>query len=176
MDVIEGFQGAAFGMADGIICTLGTIVAVTVAEPTRSAILVAAIASGIANALANSIGFYMSELSERGIQIHHTKRGKATTIHTLKEVVMSGVLSFIATMFVLVALLFPFWLFADIQVAIMFSFVIANLLLFALGAYVAKLSDENMLFSGVKYVILGCAGAGISYFVGDYLRIWLAKI
>ena len=56
-------EGAAFGLADGIICCLGLIIGVaeaTINFPAlerRSIILASGILGGLANAFGNSIGF-----------------------------------------------------------------------------------------------------------------------
>jgi len=173
--LIEGFQGAAFGLADGVICILGMIIGVAVATSDLKLILIAAVAGGIADALGNAIGFYMSELSERGSQIHSQKHGVNSAIHSLREVLMSGVFSFVATIFVLVVLLAPFLL-LDIGKALITSILLSIALLFSLGVYVGKLSEESALRTGIKYIVLGIIGAAISYVIGDVLKIWLSAL
>lgn len=66
-------EGVAFGLADGIICCLGIVIGV--AEATinlpllerRSLILASRILGGL---FGNSIGFFLSQETERSVQIH----------------------------------------------------------------------------------------------------------
>jgi len=175
LKAIEGFQGAAFGLADGVICILGMIIGAAVATWDLKIIFVAAITGGLADALGNSIGFYLSELSERGAQINTVERGGNSSIHSIREVIMSGVFSFMATVFVLALLLIPFTL-LDIAVALITAAVEGIIVLFVLGIYVGKLSSESLVRTAMKYALLGIVGAIFSYLVGDLLRIWLLSI
>jgi predicted membrane protein (TIGR00267 family) len=172
LKVIEGFQGAAFGLADGVICILGMIIGSAVATWDLRIIVVAAVTGGIADALGNAIGFYLSELSERGLQIHDVHQGGNSSIHSMGEVIMSGIFSFLATILVLVLLLVPF-VFLGIGNALMSASAEGIIILFLLGIYVAKLSRESPLRTAIKYVVLGIIGALFSYLVGDVLKIWL---
>lgn len=66
-------EGVAFGLADGIICCLGLVIGVaeaTVNLPLlerRSLILASGILGGLANAFGNSIGFFLSQETERSV-------------------------------------------------------------------------------------------------------------
>jgi len=172
LKIIEGFQGAAFGLADGVICILGMIVGSAIATGDLKIILIATITGGLADALGNSIGFYLSELSERGGQIHAHEHGANNTVHSMSEVLVSGVFSFLATILVLVLLMIPF-AFLSIGNALVAAFVEGMATLILLGVYVGKLSNENPMRTAIKYALLGVAGAVFSYFVGDLLRVWL---
>ena len=108
MRLIEGFQGAAFGLSDGVICILGMIVGASVATWDLKVRIIAGLTGGLADALGNSIGFYLSELSERGAQIRDRNHGGNFEVHSKHEVLMSGILSFIGTVFVLALFLAPF--------------------------------------------------------------------
>ena len=170
MRTIEGFQGAAFGLADGVICMLGMIVGVAVATHDVRFSLVAGITGGLADALGNSFGFYLSELTERGAQIYDKSQGKEVSAHSMREVLVSGVLSFAATVFALVILLVPFLL-TDMWMALASCFVEGVVVLFLLGFYVGRLSDENPIRMGTRYVALGVIGTVLSFVVGDVLEI-----
>lgn len=176
MKLIEGFQGAAFGLTDGVICITGLIIGVAVATSNINMIFIAAVTGGLADALGNSIGFYLSEHAERGTQIHaRDEHGVTTEVHSLKEVFLSGALSFLATVFVLVVLLVPFF-FLDINRSIISCFVITVVILFSLGTYVGKLSNEPTTRTGILYIILGIVGAAVSYLIGYVLQIWLSGV
>ena len=173
--MIEGFQGAAFGLADGVICILGMIIGSTVATGDLKIIMIATITGGLADALGNAIGFYLSELSERGGQIHAIEHGESNSVHSMSEVLTSGIFSFVATILVLVLLLVPFS-FLTIANAVAIASVEGAVILFLLGIYVGKLSNESPARTAIKYVLLGIVGAIFSYFVGDLLRGWLLSL
>jgi len=170
--LIEGFQGAAFGLADGVVCILGMIVGSAVATGDLKIILVATITGGLADALGNAIGFYLSELSERGEQIHAIEHGENNSVHSMTEVLTSGIFSFAATVLVLVLLLIPFAFLTTVNAVVTASFE-GIVILFLLGIYVGRLSNESPTRTAIKYVLLGIAGAAFSYVVGDLLRVWL---
>ena len=165
-----GIEGAAFGLADGIICFLGIIIGVAEATREIRLVVISGIIGGIADALGNSIGFFISQSTERGVQIHNTQEhGRKVRIHSQREVWMSGVLSFAATMVALVILIAPF-AFLTLTTAMAATFLIGIIALFLLGRYVGKMSGESPLKTGIKYAALGVAGAVISYLAGDALR------
>lgn len=172
---IEGFQGAAFGLADGVICILGMIVGVAVATNDVKFILVAGITGGLADALGNSFGFYLSELTERGAQIYQKSQGKEVSAHSMREVLASGILSFAATVFALVILLTPFLL-TDMWTALVSCCVEGTVVLFLLGFYVGRLSGENPARMGTRYVALGVIGAVLSFVIGDVLKVLILSL
>jgi predicted membrane protein (TIGR00267 family) len=175
LKTIEGFQGAAFGLADGVICILGMIVGVAAATNDLRFIIIAAVTGGIADALGNSFGFYLSEMTERGAQINQIIQGKNTSAHSMREVLVSGILSFVATAFVVVILLVPFF-FTTVPVAVFVASAEAILVLFLLGYYVGRLSRESPIKMAVRYVFVGAIGAILSYFIGEILRDWVLAL
>jgi len=163
-------EGVAFGLADGIICFLGLTIGVAEATSDPTLVIISGIIGGIANAFGNSIGFFISQSTERGVQIHETEEhGVKTRIHSKREVFMSGVFTFMATILALVVLVSPF-LFFDIPTAIVVTFSLGMVLVFILGSYVGELSRENPYKTGLKYAVLGIVGAVISFFIGDFLK------
>jgi len=166
-------EGIAFGLTDGIICFLGLIVGLTKATSNPTLVVLGGIIGGIADAFGNSIGFYVSQATERKIQIHETREhGKAIRIHSRKEVLMSGVFTFIATIIVLFVMLFPFAV-LDIWNAMVLAFIFGIVMAFVLGSYTGKIGGENAYKSGLKYACITLAAAMISYVVGELLRTHL---
>jgi predicted membrane protein (TIGR00267 family) len=64
----------------------------------------------------------------------------------------------------------PFTLFANLQLAMTVSLIVALATLFALGALVGKLGKANLWRFGLRYVLLGLAGAALAFVVGDLLK------
>lgn len=164
-------ESIAFGLTDGIICFLGIIVGVARATSNPVLVIIAGIAGGIADALGNSVGFFVSQTTERAVQIHGVEEGTESRIHSKKEVWMSGIFSFLATIVALILLLSPFT-FLGVWNATSLSFLIGTVLAFVLGSYVGKLGKENPYKSGLKYAIITIAGAAVAYLVGEMLNIF----
>lgn len=164
-------EGFAFGLTDGIICFLGLIIGVARATSDPILVIIAGLIGGIADAFGNSIGFYVSQATERSVQIHETKEHrKKTRIHSKREILMSGIFTFLATIIVLILLLSPF-IFLGIAFAMILAVLSGTILSFALGSYVGKLSGESPYKTGFKYACLTIAGALISYTIGELLSI-----
>jgi predicted membrane protein (TIGR00267 family) len=168
-----GLEGFAFGLADGIICLLGLIIGVGRATYDPRAVIITGIIGGITDAIGNSIGFYISQTTERGLQIHETEEhGIKTRIHSKREVFASGGFVFLATFAILTLLLFPF-MFVEFVFACILAFLFGTTLAFALGYYVGRLAGENPCKSGFKYACLTIIGALASYTIGGLLGIYL---
>lgn len=171
-------EGAAFGLADGIICCLGLIIGVaeaTINFPAlerRSIVLASGILGGIANAFGNSIGFFLSQEAERSVQIYEEKMGMKTRVHTKREVLMSGVMSFTSTLLALLILILPF-VFLNIQNGMILTFILGVILSSAMGSYVGKISGQSAAKTGLKYAVLAVLGAIISHEIGDLLSVIL---
>jgi predicted membrane protein (TIGR00267 family) len=163
-------ESIAFGLTDGVICFLGIIIGVARATSDPTLVIIASIAGGIADALGNSVGFFISQTTERAVQIHGVEQGTESRVHSKKEVWMSGVFSFLATIVALVLLIWPFT-FLSIWNAMYVSFTIGTILSFILGSYVGKIAKENPYKSGLKYAVITIAGALVAYVVGEILDI-----
>ena len=165
-------ESIAFGMTDGVICFLGIIVGVARATSSSTAVIIAAVVGGVADAMGNSIGFFISQSTERAVQIEENNGEETVHVHSEKEVWLSGVFSFIATIVTLVMLLFPFFL-TGVWPATFSSLIIGIILAFTLGTYVGRLGTGNPYYNGIKYAAVTIIGAGISYGVGELLELFL---
>ena len=88
-------------MTDGVICFLDIIVGTARATADPRLVIVLGIVGGIADALGNSIGFFVSQATERAVQMREAEEGNGTRVHSKREVWLSGIFSFLATIFVL---------------------------------------------------------------------------
>jgi predicted membrane protein (TIGR00267 family) len=168
----EMLESIAFGATDGCICFLGIIVGVARATSNIEAVIIAAVAGGIADAMGNSVGFFVSQTTERTVQLNASNGEEHDHVHTEKEVFMSGVGTFLATVAVLGLLLLPFAFFTiwpAVAIASLTSIVIA----FVLGSYVGRLGTTHPFKLGIKYAVVTAFGAAVSYGVGELLNIWL---
>ncbi|MHA2175766.1 MAG: VIT1/CCC1 transporter family protein [Candidatus Hodarchaeales archaeon] len=164
-------EGFAFGMTDGIICFLGIIIGVAQATQDPIMVIIAGIVGGVADAFGNSIGFLISQITEQSIQTHQKENlGQEVRIHTQREVIFSGIFSFIATIIALVLLIGPYVFIADFFVAMLITFLLGVLALFLLGMYVAKISGKNKLKLGLMYAIVGITGSILAFTIGSFLN------
>jgi len=167
-------EGIAFGLADGIICCLGLIIGFAEATNDTYMVIVAGVIGGIANAFGNSIGFYMSQSAERGLQIHGIEEYRVQTrVHSKREIVLNSFLAFAFSIIAVLALLLPF-AFLDMAHSTTLTFLLGTLLSFSLGGYVGKISREGQFKTGLKYALLAVAGAAISHLMGDVLKALLS--
>jgi predicted membrane protein (TIGR00267 family) len=165
-------ESVAFGLTDGIICFLGIIVGVATATLESRLVLIAGIIGGIADAFGNSIGFFVSQSTERAVQIQMFGAGENHHIHSKREVWMSGVFSFLATIFALVFLLSPFAL-LGVWNATVASFIVGIVLASLLGLYIGKMERSNVYKSALKYSLITILGATVSFGIGELLHIYI---
>jgi len=164
-------EGVAFGLADGLIMSLGLIIGVAEATTDSRFVVIAGVIGGFANAFGNSIGFYMAQSAERGLQIHEvTEHGVTTSVHSKEEIYVNSFLAFLCSLAVSVALLSPFT-FLNVATAVVVAFTLGVLVAFSLGSYVGKISKENSLSCGLKYAVVAFLGAIISHLVADLLTL-----
>lgn len=165
IDIVEGFQGVAFGTMDGLITVLGVVIGIANATGSSGVVVISGLVAGIANAFGNSIGFYASELAERA---EHVKENQH--VSSMTETRRSTALSFVTSLASMIVPVVPFMVLSKLSYAMAFSLIGALGLLFLLGALVGKFSGKCAWKFGFRYVILGLAGAALSFVVGDILR------
>jgi len=169
------FQGAVFGVVDGFILMVGIIPAIVEATSNKNFVILVGVLTGFADCFANAVGFSASELAERGQQISDRNKGAIhVRVHSMREVALSGLLSFFATLLALLVPLIPF-LFIDIILATMIAITLGLAALFLLGLYVGKLSNESPIRMGLRYLLLGVIGAVTCYFIGVGVKTWLIR-
>lgn len=164
---VEGFHGLAFGLVDGLVTMLGVVIGVAQATGETRLVIISGLVAGVANAFGNSIGFYGSELAERG---EHLVEGREPS--SMKEVRRSSLLSLVTSLAATLILMVPFLVFSQAY-AMLAAVVIGASLLFSLGLLVGRLWRTHPLRYGLIYVGLGVAGAGLSFFVGEFVRTLL---
>jgi predicted membrane protein (TIGR00267 family) len=163
-DIIEGFQGVAFGTMDGLITILGVVIGIASATENSSAVIVAGLVAGLANAFGNTFGFYASELAERAEHIQEKQR-----LNSMTETRRSTLLAFAHSVGSTIVIVTPFAV-LPLTTAIVMSLTFASVLLFTLGGFVGKFSHASRLKFGIRYVALGLVGAVLSFIVGETVR------
>ena len=160
-NIIEGFQGVAFGTTDGLITILGVVIGIASATDNSGAVIIAGLVAGLANAFGNSFGFYASELAERAEHIQENQH-----VSSMTEARRSTLLAFVHSLGSTILIVAPFAL-LGLTSAMIVSLILASALLFALGSIVGKFSHASSLRFGIRYVILGIAGAALSFIIGQ---------
>jgi len=154
--VKRSMQGLAFGIIEGIIMIFGITLGISALDASKILILVAGLTAGIADAFANSAGFFVSE----EVEAEH-KIGS----HSKKEILFSTLLCGLATF---IAAIFPAlpYLFLSIGAGRLVSIVVSLSLLFMFGVYHAKISGENPIREGLKFAIIGAVAGVICFGIG----------
>lgn len=164
IDIIEGFQGVAFGTMDGLITILGVVIGIGSATQSSGLVVISGLVAGLANAFGNSFGFYASELAERAEHIRENQH-----VSSMAETQRSTVLAFAHSVASTIVIVAPFGVFG-LTNAMTASLILGLALLFGLGAVVGKFSHASPWRFGVRYVLLGLAGAALSFIVGEFVR------
>jgi predicted membrane protein (TIGR00267 family) len=164
IDIIEGFQGVAFGTMDGLITVLGVVIGIANATESSGIVVISGLVAGLANAFGNSFGFYASELAEKAEHIQENQH-----VSSMAETRRSTVLAFVHSLGSTIVIVAPFALFS-LTYAMIASLIVALTLLFALGALVGKFSHASAWRFGIRYVLLGLAGAALSFAVGEAVK------
>ena len=147
----EGYQGATFGVMEGIIMALGLIMGLSSMD-SRAAIIAGIFAAAFADAFANAAGIHVSQETES----HHTRR----------EVWKSTVFCFFTTITVILMLSVPVF-FMPISQAILVSGLIGVLILTFLGYYVGGIRKKNRISIILEYVLIGIIVSIICYYLGS---------
>jgi len=157
---VEGFQGVAFGTMDGLITILGVVIGIASATQNSGAVVISGLIAGLANAFGNSFGFYASELAERAEHIQENQH-----VSSMAETQRSTILAFMHSVVSTVVVVAPFVM-LGLMHAMIASLILALALLFALGTVVGRFSHVSPWKFGLRYVLLGLAGAALSFMVG----------
>ena len=159
-DLIEGFQGVAFGTVDGLITILGIVIGIATATQNSSAVVIAGLVGGLANSFGNSFGFYASELAERAEHIQENQH-----LNSMTETRRSTLLAFAHSVGSTIVIVAPFVI-LSLRYAMIASLIVGLVLLFALGSVVGRFTHASPWKFAVRYVFLGLIGAALSFMAG----------
>jgi len=166
---------------DGALTMLGIIIGAFVSGVMGHRIIIGTgITASLAMGISGVSGAYMTEKAERVrglkelesallINLKATKHGKATRFAWFFAAFVAGASPALAAMFVISPFFFvAYGLMPEIQ-AFRASLVMAFLLLFGLGAHLARTSDESIWKYGIQMLIVGLLTAlacmGIALYV-----------
>lgn len=152
---------------DGSLTMLGIILGTYLARVHESKIIIGAgIGAGLAMGMSGFFGTYMTERAERTRKLKKLERAMVTN---LDETVWDNASSFVSIWAALVdglspalaaiVAVVPFALssygFIEFDTALLSSLVLIASTLFLLGAYLGKISEENIPINGIRMLLVG---------------------
>jgi predicted membrane protein (TIGR00267 family) len=168
----------AMNAFDGVLTIIGVLMGNYTAD-VRDAniVIVTGFSTCIAIGVSGLWGAYLTESAERKrdlddlesrtlTDLSETKIGRASRVAVVVVALVDGLAPFLAALVVLLPFFFT-GLLADIVFSYYASLGMALVVLFAVGAFLGKVSKENLILSGVKMI-----GAGlVSILLSHFLRI-----
>ena len=167
----------AMNAFDGVLTIIGVLMGNYVAH-VRDAKVV--IVTGFSTCMAMGIsglwGAYLTESAERKrdlddlenhtlTDLSNTKIGRASRVAVIVVALVDGLAPFLAALVVLLPFFFS-GLLADVVFSYYASLGMALVVLFALGAFLGKVSKQNLIISGLKMIGAGLVSILLSYFLG----------
>ena len=167
----------AMNAFDGVLTIIGVLMGNYAAGIyDAKVVIVTGFSTCIAMGVSGLWGAYMTESAERKrdlddlenhtlTDLSNTKIGRASRVAVLVVALVDGLAPFLAALVVLLPFFFS-ELLADIVLSYYAALGMALVVLFALGAFLGKVSKENLIISGVKMIGAGLVSILLSYFLG----------
>lgn len=164
----------AMNAFDGVLTIIGVLMGNYMAQVQQPAIV---ISTGLSTCVAMGVsglwGAYLTESAERkrdldDLQNHtltdlgQTKIGRASRTAVVIVALIDGLAPFLSALVVLVPFFFTAVL-ANIAISYYLSLGMALAALFGLGAFLGKVSRDNLVLSGVKMIAAGMVSMLLSY-------------
>lgn len=148
---------------DGILTTLGIIIANFFAGVTSSAaIITSSVGAATAVAISGFYGAYITEKAERAGKIKRLEKNIGLSLHKTQiaaahrfAIVVLAIIEGMSPFIIAVAIISPFIIMEEIKAAYYTSFGIAAFALFLIGIFLGRISKENVIKSGIKMVVVG---------------------
>ncbi len=162
----------AINMFDAILTIIGILVASFFANVENLKIVAsAAIGASIAMTVSGVWGAYLTEMAERQGKIKSLEKKIAVNLrkspigqaHKFASIFL-GLVDGLLPLFATPIMIFPLFMNIPINVAYYSSLAISFFFLFVIGAYLGRISRENMLKAGIKMIIIGILCAVIIFF------------
>ena len=156
---------------DGALTMLGVVIGAYIAKIVEPIpIISAGIAGSIAMGVSGISGAYMTEKAERTKKLKELEKamladmknglhGKSHRFATVFAAVVDGVSPAIAAMIVVSPFFVVHFGIITTYTAFLISIAITLTILFLLGIYLARISDESMIKYGIQMLAIGCITA-----------------
>jgi len=160
-----GRRYLAMNAFDGILTMIGVVMGSYVAGVLEPRVV---LATGLATSLAMGVsglwGAYMTESAERQHELHDLEQAMLTDLHDTRQArasrfavvvvaIIDGLAPLLAGAAVLVPFLFAGW--AGKETCYATSLGVALVMLFGLGAFLARVARTNLLRSGIRMIVAG---------------------
>jgi len=154
-------KGITFGIASGIVTTLGLMVGLYSGTGSKLAVLGGILTIAIADAMSDAFGMHLSEESSK-----HTNQ---------PEIWESMVATFLAKLIFALTFAVPV-IFLDLKMAMYISFAWGMLLLGIISVYIAKWREESKTHAILEHWGIATAVVIISYGVGILIDKFFGNI
>lgn len=164
----------AMNAFDGVLTIIGVLMGnYTANVRNASVVLVTGFSTCIAMGISGLWGAYLTESAERRRDLNdlenhtltdlsQTKIGRASRAAVVIVALVDGLAPFLAALVVLLPFFFS-GLLTDVIFSYYFSLAMALVVLFAVGAFLGKVSKESLLISGLKMIVAGLVSIALSY-------------
>jgi len=178
----------AMNAFDGVLTIIGVLMGTYIADVRDTSVVInTGLATSIAMGISGLWGAYLTESAERErelaelerstlTELRQTKIGRASRWAVITVALVDGLAPFVAALIVMIPLfLEPFLgtiltsinpLTESVLVSYVLSLITALLTLFALGAYLGKISERNRLVYGVRTLVAGLVSIALSFAMG----------
>lgn len=156
-------KNLVYGFNDGLTANFGLMAGVIGAHASHGLLMTAAVSGAVANALSMASSSYLASKSEKEVKEYNDEHHESE-VTPLQEGWMTGGATLVGS----VIPLFPFFIMRGSQ-AMIFSFVVAMLSHFLIGAFRSKYTGKGFWQSGFEMFIVGFGVAFLGYFIGDWI-------
>ncbi|MFN2159735.1 MAG: VIT1/CCC1 transporter family protein [Anaerolineales bacterium] len=169
----------AMNAFDGVLTIIGVLMGNFMAGVQEPRIVVSTgLATCVAMGVSGLWGAYLTEAAERKrdlnelsrytlTDLNQTRIGRASRAAVVVVAVVDGLSPFMAAMIVLTPFFFA-PIFPSIQMVYFVSLGMALVTLFALGLFLGRVSQGNLLVYGLKTIFAGVISIGISFLLGEW--------
>jgi len=171
----------AMNSFDGILTILGVLAGNYLAEVQNpGVIIVTGISTSISMAISGLWGAYLTESAERqrGLDdleehtltdLSQTRIGRAARAAVVVVAAVDGLAPLLASLLVLLPFFFTH-LWGNILYSYYTAATIAMLSLFGLGAFLGRISKQNVLIAGLKMIVAGAMAVILSYLIENVVH------
>jgi predicted membrane protein (TIGR00267 family) len=168
----------AMNAFDGVLTIIGVLMGNFAAGVEQARIVVTTgLATCVAMGISGLWGAYLTEAAERRRELleleeftlsdlEKTRVGEASRAAVIIVAVVDGLSPFLAALVVLIPFFVP-QLFPSMDITYFTAIGLALITLFALGAFLGRISRRNILGYGFRTVVAGIISIGISLLLGE---------
>lgn len=156
----EYLRSFVFGVEDSLASTVGLLSGIAIAGVARETIVLSGIILILVEAFSMAMGDFLSEYSSES----YMRQAEVSSRHSF----IAALIMFFSYLLAGLIPLFPYFILAS-ESAVGFSIGLSLLSLFSLGVIGAKISNINVLKSGLRMFLVGGAAIFIGVVVGVIL-------